>query len=108
MELFSKKTLAIAGGAFSIWYAASTFIGGLGVDVALTEPTDCRLVQELRPLRYTDDRFLTALVQKKRAKEVGADTIYIPLKLSNVSSTNGFVYGAAYDCSSAYQVSQSE
>ncbi|EAT13588.1 hypothetical protein HF888_09100 [Bermanella marisrubri] len=99
MELFSKKTLAIATGIFSIYYAASTFIGGLGVDVVVTEPEECSLVKNLLPVRYTDNRFLTALVQKERAKKAGGDTVYLPIGVSNISSSQGYISGAAYDCS---------
>ena len=105
MELFSKKNLAIASGVFGIWYAASTFIGGLGVEVVLEEPSECLLLQELKPIHYTDNRFLTALVQKKRAKNLGGDTVYLPLSITYVSGSKGYLHGTAYDCSSINQLS---
>ena len=108
MDLFNKRNLGIASVLFTAGFTAYVIIGGLGVNVVLTEPDNCRLIQNLQPVRYSENRIYKSLVQKKRAKKLGADTLYLPISVSNAINQTGYINGAAYDCSTPSIVSEYE
>ncbi len=80
-------------------YLGFNFISTLGIDVVLMEPDNCRKIATLPPERYRDFRYFAEISLKKRAKKLGADTLYVPIGFSNINVTKGMLTGTAYSCS---------
>ena len=106
MELINKRNLAALSVVFSVVFGAYLFISGLSVNTVVTKPESCQLIQTLQPIHFTDDRFITALFLKNRARRLGADTLYLPLSASVVAQRSGVMMGEAYDCSAQGLASQ--
>ena len=81
-------------------YLGITFFSTLSVNVVVMEPDNCRKIATFPPERYRDFRYFAEIALKKKAKKLGADTLYVPIGVSNINVTKGMLTGTAYSCSS--------
>lgn len=99
MNESTKRKMAIAFGVLGVVYMVDLFFSTLSIDVVSLEPVDCRKLYQLPTQHYDDNRFFAELRLKRKAKNVGADTLYIPLQISSLQLSKGMLTGVPYDCS---------
>lgn len=96
---FLNNKWALASVVMSFGIGAYFFFTTLGIEVVVIEPVGCKKIAQLPPRKVSGIGIYNALVLKRNAKRLGADTVHIQPNLANVINSNKIRSGVAYDCS---------